>query len=218
MIEKYLDDFYILDDGHVRCFYILGNDENILVDTGFGNEPIINKLKEISDKPIKVILTHGDRDHTGGLYEFKECWIHPGDREMINQNIIIHDLKEQDVIKVGRYVFEVIEIPGHTKGSIGLLDRNKKLFLSGDSVQVGPIYMFGSHRNFDTYLESLKKLMTYKEDIKTIIPSHHTYPINVNYIDYCLKDGLSLKEGKLDGKECRLPCKEYQGQYVSFYY
>ena len=66
------------------------------------------------------------------------------------------------MIEIGDYCFEVIEIPGHTYGSIAFLDIQKKLLIVGDTVQLGPIYMFDEHRNLDLYIHSLEKLNTYQ--------------------------------------------------------
>lgn len=79
--------------------------------------------------------------------------------------------------------------------------------------------MFGQHRNLDLYLQSLEKLVTYQDDITTIIPSHHHYPLTKEYINYCLEDGYLLKEKQIKGiKHQTLPCYEYTGKHVSFYY
>jgi len=44
-------------------------------------------------------------------------------------------LRAGDKLKLGRRQFEVLHLPGHTPGSIGLYDRVGRLLLSGDSIQ-----------------------------------------------------------------------------------
>ncbi|WP_296878051.1 MBL fold metallo-hydrolase [Thomasclavelia sp.] len=218
-IKELYPDFYVFDDGRVREFLIKGNDEALLIDTGFVDNDIVSKIKEITDLPVKVVLTHGDLDHSGGLKDFDQCYLHQNDMALIDKDIKMKPLFAGDLIKVGKYCFEVIEIPGHTYGSIALLDRKKKLLLPGDSVQKGPIYMFGKHRNLTLYLESLKKLLLDIDDIETIIPSHHEYPLSNKYLKYCLEDGRKLSNNLLSGeKHDQLPCYTYFGDHVSFYY
>lgn len=216
-VIEYAKDFYILDDGEVRAFLFIGETRAILIDTCFEKDHIIDEVKKLTNKRIDVVLTHGDMDHIGGLADFQRCYIHMRDSHMIQCDISISYLKSKDEINVGNYCFEVIDIPGHSYGSIALLDRKKKLLLSGDSVQKGPIYMFGDHRNLDLYIESLKKLKR-NYDIDMIIPSHHDYPIQKEYIDYCLQDAIALKNHQLKGipHDC-MPCYCYQGKYVEFY-
>ena len=76
---------------------------------------------------------------------------------LIKTTIKINCLKEKDLIEIGDYCFEVIEIPGHTYGSIAFLDIQKKLLIVGDTVQLGPIYMFGEHRNLDRKIKYISK-------------------------------------------------------------
>lgn len=218
-IIEYQPHFYILDDGQVREFLIIGESRALLIDTGFPNNHINEEVRKLTSKRIDVLLTHGDKDHCGNLFAFSRCYMHENDRCMIKEQISINYLDDSDEISIAGYCFHVIHIPGHTSGSIALLDKNKKLLLPGDSVQTGPIYMFGKHRNLDDYIDSLKKLKRMQRHINTIIPSHHQYPLNAEYISYCLDDALLLKEGKLQGiSHPSLPCYEYQGEHIKFYY
>lgn len=217
-IKEYAKDFYILDDGRVRAFLIIGAARAILIDTCYKEDRIIDEVKKLTDKRIDVVLTHGDMDHIGGLADFQKCYVHVKDSQMIQCDIALSYLKTRDEINVGDYCFEVIEIPGHSYGSIALLDRKKKLLIPGDSVQKGPIYMFGNHRNLDLYIESLQKLKRH-QDIEVILPSHHDYPLGKEYIDYCLEDAIALKNHELNGTpHDRMPCYCYKGKYIEFYY
>lgn len=63
----FTDNFYILDDGRVRQFLVTGEEDALLVDTGFEDSHVYETVRKITDLPVKVILTHGDRDHAGGL-------------------------------------------------------------------------------------------------------------------------------------------------------
>ncbi|WP_028044181.1 MBL fold metallo-hydrolase [Candidatus Stoquefichus massiliensis] len=211
-------DIYILDDGRVREFLIVDKHKALLIDTGFQENHIYEEIKKITNLPIQVILTHGDGDHRGGVHDFKECYMHHQDHYLLEDDIIIYNVREHDHFMVGKYDFEVIEIPGHTPGSIALLDRQEKLLISGDTVQVGPIYMFGERRDLNHYIQSLQKLHKEKENIDVILPSHHQYPLTSNFIDYCLEDVIAFQQGKLKGiPHPTLPCQEYQGLHVSFY-
>lgn len=217
-VKEFQKDFYILDDGKVRSFLIVGVLRAILIDTGFLEDHIIDEVQKITNKKVDVILTHGDKDHIGGLRDFKRCYIHPRDAHFIDYPLSINYIKEKDIFSIGDYCFEIIEIPGHSDGSIALLDRKKKLLLSGDSVQKGPIYMFGRHRHLDLYIESLKKISKY-QDIETILPSHHDYPLSKEYISYCLQDAIALKNHELKGiQHPTMPCFHYQGKHIDFYY
>lgn len=218
--ERFDENFYILDDGRVRQFLILGKEDALLIDTGFEDGGVYEAVKAITDLPVNVILTHADRDHAGGLTNFGKCRLHPRDWHLVGEGIQLEPLGESDVFTCGGYRLETVEIPGHTYGSVAFIDREKRLLLPGDSVQKGgPIYLFGDHRNLDLYIESQKKLCTFAEEVDTIIPCHHAYPIGPEYIEKDLEDAVSLKEGKLESEPHPVfPCRTYHGKWTDFYY
>ena len=219
--KELYEDLFVIDSDMVRAFLIRGKDEALLIDALFEKDHILDEIKKITNKPLKLVLTHGDKDHSeGGIY-FKECFLHEKDFELLDPRIRKYPLKEGDVLKVGTYEFTVLEIPGHTRGSIAFFDKEKGLLISGDSIQKeGPIFIFGEHRDLDAYIKSQEKLLKIKDKIKVILPSHHDYPIDNSYIEKNLLDAIALKEGKLKGeKTTAMPCLTYQGEKgTKFYY
>ena len=217
--SEFMDNFYILDDGRVRQFLITGGEEALLIDTGFEDSHVADEVKKITDLPVRVVLTHGDRDHTGGLGDFGACLVHPGDAGMLAPEIRWTPLQERDVLECGGYRLAVVSIPGHTPGSIALIDREKGLLLPGDSVQKeGPIFMFGPHRNLDQYIESLEKLTRLEPAVRWILPCHSSCPIEAEYIRRDLEDAKALRDGAITGEpQETMPCKLYRGKWTSFY-
>ena len=206
----FMENFYILDDERVRQFLITGEDKALLIDTGFEDSHVYEAVRQITDLPVEVIMTHGDMDHTGGLSDFGACRLHRADWHLVKDKTIrLEPLSEGDVFQCGGYCLRTIEIPGHTLGSTAFFDEEKGLLLSGDSVQKpGPIYMFGDWRS-----------LALKDRIKTILPCHHEYPIGPEYIGYNLKDAEALKNGELTGeRHPYLPCSSFRGQWTEFYY
>ncbi len=219
-VKLFMENFYILDDGRVRQFLITGEEEALLIDTGFGDGQVHQAVRKLTSLPVRVVLTHGDVDHAGGLKDFGEGFLHREDWHLVKDKVSLKPLEEGDVFPCGGYCLEVVEIPGHTYGSVALLDRERKLLLPGDSVQKGgPIFMFGDHRSLDLYIESQKKLCALAGQVETIIPCHHPYPIEPEYIRRNLEDAVELKNGTLKGtKHPSLPCLSYRGKWTEFYY
>ena len=50
------------------------------------------------------------------------------------------------MIELGDRPLRVIDIPGHTPGSIAILDERYSVLISGDSVEDGNVFMFGIYR------------------------------------------------------------------------
>lgn len=218
-VFEYLPNFWILDDGRVREFLIIGNDRALLIDTGFDDTDLLTEIRKLTDLPIDVVLTHSDIDHIGNVTKFGSCMVHEKDASYLS-NVFCTSIKHDECLKCGDYVFQVVELPGHTAGSIALYEQTHHLLISGDSIQKeGPIYMFGPRRNLDDYINSLRQLMDSSLVIDAILPSHHHCPIDNSSIEKTYSDACDLRDGKLEALEVEhMPCKLYKGKYTSFYY
>ena len=81
---------------------------------------------------------------------------------------------EGDGLDIGTFSFEVILIPGHTPGSIALLEPDKKFLIGGDSIQTGgSIFMSGPGRNFESFRASMAKLEEYIDEFDVVYSSHN---------------------------------------------
>ncbi|MBQ8975038.1 MAG: MBL fold metallo-hydrolase, partial [Oscillospiraceae bacterium] len=61
-----------IEDNGVRMFLFIGTEKALLVDTGFGNAGSVRALvRSLTDKPIYLVNTHADDDHTGKNAEFE---------------------------------------------------------------------------------------------------------------------------------------------------
>ena len=54
----------------VNAFLIEGEERAALVDTGCGIGDLAREVRELTDKPLIILLTHTHFDHDGGIYEF----------------------------------------------------------------------------------------------------------------------------------------------------
>lgn len=85
-------------------------------------------------------------------------------------------LAEGDVLNIGSYVLEVVDIPGHSPGHIGLYERKEKVFFCGDHIlnEITPNITFWSydHDSLGAYLASLKKIHDF--DIELVFPAHRS--------------------------------------------
>lgn len=215
-----MEDLVALDDGRVRQFLFTGPEGALLIDTGFPDSGVYEAVQALTPGPVTVLMTHGDWDHTGGLPQFGSCYLHQKDWHLAPAGVTLRPLAEGDRFSCGRYHLEVIEIPGHTFGSVAFWDREKKLLLSGDSVQKeGPIYLFGGHRDLDLYIASQEKLLAMADGFETVLPCHHACPISPAYIEKNLRDAVDLRAGKLPGQpHPTMPCTWYRGADTQFYY
>lgn len=68
-------------------------------------------------------------------------------------------IDEGDVIDLGDRSFEVMHLPGHSPGSIGLWDKRNSVLFSGDAIYDGPLLDNLPDSSIDAYKASLKRLL-----------------------------------------------------------
>jgi glyoxylase-like metal-dependent hydrolase (beta-lactamase superfamily II) len=152
------------------------------------------KLQDKYERKIKkIVLTHSHFDHIGDAYELKtntkaEILIHPDDEyrlikpmESLPFHLPLnipsfkadHYINDGDLLNLVNIHFEILHTPGHTQGSICLVEKNEKVVFSGDTIffeSVGRTDLEGG----STYLllKSIKeKILSLPEDFK-IFPGH----------------------------------------------
>ena len=65
---------------------------------------------------------------------------------------------EGDIIDLGNRVFEVIHLPGHSTGSIGLWEEKTGILFSGDAVYDGPLLTNFPGADINDYVQSMLRL------------------------------------------------------------
>lgn len=226
-IVKISDYFWMIEENGVRSFLFEGDKRAMLIDTGFGTLQIHEIVKGLTSLPVFLINTHTDKDHTGCNRDFKPVYMHPAEmdhyKNLLPEGCRMEDVRplwEGDIIDLGRWRFEVILTPGHTPGSIMLLEREKRMLVSGDVIQDGDIFMFGMGRNMAAFQCSLEKMIAMSDAFDSIWPSHGSCPLAADIIPDILKGARDTAAGKIPGQEppWPMPCRKYDCGAVSFLY
>lgn len=200
VVQMTVDTWRIEDGDIVRFFLLTGSEKAMLIDTGVSGQGVRSIVEKITDLPLSLINTHADPDHTAGNREFDSFYMHPSEASNFYKT---HPGKgefipvyEGDIIDLGNRPLEIIALPGHTPGSIAVLDINARSLFSGDPVQDGMIFMFGVQREMHAYRISLKKLSGMKERFDRIYPSHGTIPVSPNLINELYEASGRLLDGE----------------------
>lgn len=109
------------------------------------------------------------------------------------------DIWEGFSFELGDRKVTVIEIPGHTYGSVAFLDETNKMLFSGDTVSDAIIFLFGNHRCSNRYEDSLIKLDRLTDKFESLHPAHGTPMLDKAYIKLVLDDWRLVKAGKARG-------------------
>ncbi len=226
-IIKIQEHFWRVEENGVRSFLFEGDERAMLVDTGFGTLPLKEIAAQLTALPLFLVNTHADKDHTGGNQAFAPVAMHPSEMEHYGNHLPkgcrmedVRPLWEGDIIDLGLWRFEVVLTPGHTPGSIMLLEREKRMLISGDTIQDGEIFLFSEGRNLHAYQESLRKMIAMSDAFDLIWPSHGSCPVSPRIIPALLEGAQDLAAGRLPEQEppWPMPCKKYVCAAASFLY
>ncbi len=209
---------YIPGVGYDSNVYLLEDENPIIVDTGTGAyaDSALEELSKIV--PLKriggIVLTHSHYDHIGGAAEFQKAtggriYLHEeeatpimgGDYSLTLSSMFGAELKKLDIeplksgqkLSSGSSELEVIHTPGHSIGSIVLLDRKGNRAVVGDTV-----FCDGGVGRWDLPGGDLGKLRT---SVKSIgkLGLKSMYPGHGSYAEGDAQEHLRMASGNLEG-------------------
>ncbi len=210
------EDTWRLEDGMVRFFLLKGTEKALLIDTGMTVRHAREIASALTGLPVLLLNTHADGDHIGGNGQFDSFYMHPADEAQYRKSgkggrlIPVRDGEEIDL---GGRKLKIIHLPGHTPGSIAVLDVSRRVLISGDPIQEhGRIFMFGEHRNLRDYAASLEKLETMTDAFDEIWPSHADLPIFPDCIRKLRDGAMQILNKEITGAEA-----EFFGRKIMVY-
>lgn len=177
-----------------NCYLVIDSktQEALIIDPGDSAEYISNVLRDEGATPVKIIATHGHFDHILAVTELRLAYnipfyIHKSDEFLVKRmqssaqhflNIATDPPPEIDgflkkSINVDKHVFEIIETPGHTLGSVCLYNKKENVLLTGDTIfangGVGRTdFSYSSNKDLQKSLKKIFKLPI----MTTIYPGH----------------------------------------------
>jgi len=173
--------------------YILAKDgKALIIDPGFNGDKILNHSQVHKLKIEMIILTHGHYDHIKDLRLLLagKPWvlIHKEEKNFLydpnlnlssmfkenlifDQNYEVRFLEDEEKIVFESEILKIIHLPGHTKGSIGIVYNQH--FFSGDTLFFDSIgrtdLPTGNHAKIYVSLNKIKTLLS-KNSI--VYPGH----------------------------------------------
>lgn len=192
-------------DDRTTMYLVEGLKSALLIDTGTHPKELDRVVRRFTDKPLQVVLTHAHYDHAGGIRFFEEVYLHPADTVLLNRlpayDGEVRFIGEGDRFDLGGKVLEVVEMPGHTPGSVVLVDRAAGICYSGDAFGSGQVWLqVRPTAPMSLYLTAIRKMqMETEHGITKIYCGHYPYqrrPLSKEY----LADMATLAQSILDGK------------------
>lgn len=213
-----------IENEGVRVFLLEGREKALLIDTGMTLPDAREIAASLTDKPIELLNTHADRDHTSGNDAFDSFYMSPNEEYRYSSKGgrgRLIPVSEGDAIDLGDRELRIIDIPGHTPGSIAVLDAGRRALISGDPIQDGNIYMFSEGRSMAQYVSSLEHLTgDFSGQFDVIYPSHGSFPVFPELIPKLRDAALEIMDGKAEGRPMTLHGSDitlYDFGFAGFY-
>ena len=213
--KKLSNRVFLLKD-RLDCYanLILGSEKALLFDTGSGADDLKAAVEEITSLPLLVIASHGHFDHIGGSNQFDTVYMSKKDRNIL-ESLDIEKLREWidkdydsnefrqvkdldfDRFTLGNIEGIVVEMPGHTRGSVGVYLPELKLLLCGDALTPIMCLFFMNHGTVEDELNTIK--MVQSLDITHFLTAHSDKLFSVSILER-MKDCLINSKGKRSHK------------------
>ena len=211
-----INDAITLIDDHREstCYLVTGTQSALLIDTANGWVDMRALCAEQTDLPVTVVNTHGHCDHIFGNLYFQEAWLHPDDDALHDEHFSFPEvrglmeaqglrpakrrpLEIGQVFDLGGFSLEVIPLIGHTRGSVGLLDRSHRILFSGDGLN-GHIWM---QLNESTSIRTLRDTLialkhAHGSEFDSLLTGHGTGLEPATNVDHLLRGCEELLDGQ----------------------
>lgn len=216
-LQEVMEGVYRIGNSEVFMDLLVGEHHALLFDTGYGFDDLHGLVRRITDLPLYVVNSHGHVDHACGNWQFPEVFIHPDDVQLCVahnspqmrmlemdraelpegfslEDYLSHDcgvlrpVGEGDVFELGGKTLEVVELPGHTRGSIGLYYREARVLYVGDAVNCFIWLFLPEAATLSAYRETLYKVQNLP--FEQMIQSHEPRVMPRS----CLDDYIRLVE------------------------
>ncbi|MCD7861966.1 MAG: MBL fold metallo-hydrolase [Lachnospiraceae bacterium] len=199
------DTWQIMSSGDYH-YLVVGDEEGISIDTGYGAGNLREFLEQLGGKPVtKCINTHYHFDHSANNCYFDTVYMAEEDVDRaaipypsfegisFPRDYGVEIVGDRSVIPLKGRELEIFKIGDHTAGGIAILDRKGRFLFTGDELMPGM-------KNISATVEKLRgdmgKLMTHREEFDTLCGGPSVLPGDTVEIFYEAA-GLIL-DGKLE--------------------
>jgi len=216
---------WVLSNGWQNFQYLfVGNEQAVLIDSGYGEGNIRAVVEEKTSLPVMVINTHGHFDHTGGNGCWPKAWM--GEAAQLDCKQGFEPIHEQWIaqkpfpdyetgaladgtrVDLGNEVLEILSIPAHHDGSIAILARNNRFLFTGDEFESGQVLMLKRNSDPDflptiaRHRANAQRLLARRSEYDALFPAHNGYLLDP---DCYLNDFIALDGEILDGTAQEAP-------------
>lgn len=186
----------------VRAFVVAGETSAILIDTGAGGVNLRQAVLSLTNLPVRIVNTHSHFDHISGNSAFDMRFAHPMEiASLAKAGYEALPVSTGNGFDLGGRILQVVGLPGHTPGSIGLWDAQAGVLFAGDVVAKNrPVFLSMDGASLEAYIRTLQYILTleHTEDgghLSRVFCSHGDLECGLDTV----RKLLALAEGYSEG-------------------
>ncbi len=151
-----IDILPVFEDNYVYLLFEPHTGTSGVVDPGAA-EPVLARLSELGRGLDWILLTHHHADHSGGIAVLRR---ETGARVVLSKRDVERvpaidmavdvEVGEGDRVEFGQETFEVLEVPGHTRGHVAFWFPGEGAVFAGDT-----LFVLGCGRLFEGTAEEM---------------------------------------------------------------
>lgn len=165
-IQTHLEGVWSIEMAMVRAFLVAGETSALLIDTGAGGVDLRAAVHACTHLPVRVVNTHAHYDHISGNASFDMIFAHPRELAALAQaGYRVQPVSDGNGFDLGGVMLQVLSLPGHSPGSIGLWDAARGLLFAGDTVARGrSVFLSQDGASVEAYLRTLGRILALAHD------------------------------------------------------
>lgn len=183
------------------CYLVEGQQRAAMLDCCIGIGNISRTVRELTELPVILLLTHGHVDHLGGAMYFSPRYLNEADWELAKEHGSYETRKRQllaqglpesavpdiypdqvegflplnagDTFDLGGVTLRALPLAGHTPGSMAILHEQERTVLLGDACNPLTFLFVPGGLTVEEYRENLISFrQKYSASFDTVLFSH----------------------------------------------
>lgn len=125
-------------------------------------------------RAVQVAITHNHFDHIGALSQFEDCPHYLPRHDPIRTAATGVLLSGGETIPLPPYRFQVLAVPGHTRGSLAFYEPEQGWLFTGDAFGSSYVWLLFLPGAVEVYRDTLRRTLAFlgaREDL-LILPGH----------------------------------------------
>ena len=143
------------------------------------------------------------------LDEFKELLV-CDDNFSDTKPLKVFPLSDGDIFDLGDRKVEVVEVGGHTPGSIVLIDDKTRIAFCGDACNGNTLLEFKTSLPVNVYLQNLRRLAAYSDRFDMMYGGHEVFDKTI------IEEGIETAERVVNGTDEKYPAKGIMGYDICY--